>query len=220
MKYYPIFLDIRGRRCLVIGGGKVAKRKVDSLLQAGGQVTVISPTLTLGLTSLVAAGKIMYHRREYKPGDLKGFFLIYAATSNEEVHRHIAAEAAKRGVLLNVVDRPALCTFIVPSIVSQGDLTIAVSTGGASPALARRIGKTLREIFGPEYDQALQILAKIREKLTQTALSADERQKVFTALVESPLLDHLHAKRQTEINALLRQVVGKGFTLEKLGITL
>jgi precorrin-2 dehydrogenase / sirohydrochlorin ferrochelatase len=220
MKYYPIFLDIRGKCCLVIGGGEVAERKVESLLQAGGQVTVISPNLTPGLARLAAAGEIIYHQRKYKLGDLTGSFLTYAATNNEEVHQRIAAEAAKQRGLLNVADHPALCTFIVPSIVSQGDLTLAVSTGGASPALARHIGQTLRETFGPEYNQALQILARIREKLRPTALSAEERQQIFTTLVESPLLDHLHAKRQTEINTLLRQVVGEDFTLEQLGIVL
>lgn len=220
MKYYPIFLNLSGRRCLVMGGGEVAERKVESLLQAGGRVTVISLTLTPELASLAAAGEIMYHRRAYKPGDLKGFFLAYAVTNNAEVHRQIAAEAAEQGVLLNVVDRPALCTFIVPAIVSQGDLTIAVSTGGASPALARRVRKTLQETFGPEYGQALQLLARVREKLRQTTLSSHERQKVFMVLIESPLLDHLRARRQTEVNALLRQVVGEGFTLEQLGIAL
>lgn len=220
MKYYPIFLNIHGRPCLVIGGGEVAERKVESLLQAGGRVTVISPTLTPGLASLAAAGKVVYHQREYRPGNLKGFFLAYAATNNLEVHRHIAAEAAEQGVLLNVADCPALCTFIVPSILSRGDLTIAVSTGGASPALARHIRKVLEETFGSEYGQALQLLARVREKLRQTTLSSDERQKVFTALVESPLLDHLHARRQTEVNALLRQILGEDFVLEQLGITL
>ncbi len=220
MKYYPIFLDIRGKDCLVIGGGEVAERKVEPLLQAGGRVTVISPTLTPELACLAAEGKIVCHRREYKSGDLAGFFLVYATTNNEGIHKYIAAEAAEQGVLLNVADRPALCTFIVPSIVSQGDLTIAVSTSGASPALARHIGKTLRETFGPEYDQALQILARIREKLAYTALSADERKKIFTTLVESSLLDHLHARRQTEVNALIRQILGEDFVLEQLGIAL
>ncbi len=219
MRYYPIFLDIVGKPCLVIGGGEVAERKVSSLLEAGGRVTVISPTLTSRLASLAAAGTIRHLQRKYRGGDLRGFFLVHAATSDERAHQRIAVEAAQRGILLNVVDRPALCTFIVPAVVSRGDLTLAISTSGASPALAKRIRQKLEKVFGPEYDEALRILAKVRAKLRQVPLPPKERQKILITLAHSPLLDHLKAKRQTEVNKLLRQLAGEGFTLERLGLT-
>jgi precorrin-2 dehydrogenase/sirohydrochlorin ferrochelatase len=147
MQYYPIFLDLRAYPCLVIGGGTVAERKVQSLLQAHGQVTVISPTCTPQLRSWAVDRTITLYERPYCSGDLQGFSLVFAATSDETLHEKIAAEARGAGVLLNVVDRPALCSFIMPAVVSQGDLTLAISTGGASPALAKKIRQTLERHF-------------------------------------------------------------------------
>jgi len=219
MRYYPIFLDLKAHPCLVIGGGSVAERKVESLLQAQGQVTVISPMLTPQLRAWAADRKITVHERPYRPGDLQGFSLVFAATSDEAIHQQIAAEAREAGVFLNVVDRPALCSFIVPAIVSQGDLTLAISTGGASPALAKRIRRTLEQSFGPEYDLALQLLARLREQAVNKGLSSDERQRLFTTLVESPFLDYLRERRVDKLNALLREIAGKDCSFEHLGLS-
>ena len=220
MRYYPIFLDLSTHPCLVIGGGMVAERKVESLLQARGQVTVVSPTLTPKLRSWVADQVITAHERPYRSGDLKGFTLVFAATDDEELQRQIAAEAKAAGVFLNVVDRPALCSFIVPAIVSQGDLTLAISTGGASPALAKKIRHTLEQSFGPEYDLALRLLARVREQVVRTGLPAEERQRLFTALVDSPLLDYLRERQLDKLNALLQQLLGETCTLKALGLSL
>src|SRR5712691_10815036 len=219
MRYYPIFLDLSTHPCLVIGGGTVAERKVESLLQARGQVTVVSPTLTPKLRSWVADQVITAHERPYRPGDLKGFALVFAATDDEELQRQIAAEAKAAGVFLNVVDRPALCSFIVPAIVCQGDLTLAISTGGASPALAKKIRQTLEENFGSEYALALQLLARVRERVLRNGLSADERLRLFTALADSPLLDYLRERQVDKINALLQKTVGESCTLADLGLS-
>jgi len=219
MQYYPIFLDLRTHSCLVIGGGTVAERKVESLLRARGQVTVISPTCTARLRAWAQDGAITLYERPYRPGDLQGFPLVFAATTDESLHEKIAAEAREAGVFLNVVDRPALCSFIVPAVVSQGDLTLAISTGGASPALAKKIRQTLEENFGPEYALALQLLARVRERVVQNGLSADERQRLFTALADSPLLDYLRERQVDKINAFLRETVGEGCTLEELGLS-
>ncbi len=218
MRYYPIFLDLRAQRCLVIGGGEVAERKVETLLQAEGQVTVISPTLTPQLQSWAQKHQITAFLRPYQKGDVRGFSLVFAATDDEELHRQIAAEAQEAEVLLNVVDRPALCSFIVPAIVSQGDLTLAVSTSGASPALAKKIRRDLGRQFGPEYTQALALLARVRESLGNDRVAITERQRMFTALVESPLLDYLRAGQIDQINALLQKTVGAGYTCEALGL--
>lgn len=220
MQYFPIFLDLKTHPCLVIGGGPVAERKVEALLKVQGQVTVISPTLTANLRSWAVEGKLTIHERPYRPGDLRGFSLVFAATDDEALHEQIAAEARKTGAFLNVVDRPALCSFIVPAVVSQGDLTLAISTGGASPALAKKIRRTLEQSFGPEYDLALQLLARVRTRATNTKLSPQERQRRFTALVESPLLDYLRERQVDKLNALLRETIGEGCTLEELGILL
>jgi precorrin-2 dehydrogenase/sirohydrochlorin ferrochelatase len=202
---------------LVIGGGAVAERKVEALLQAQAQVTVVSPTLTPQLRAWAADRAITAYERPYRPGDLKGFSLVFAATGDEALHQQVAVEARKLGAFLNVVDRPALCSFIVPAIVARGDLTIAISTGGASPALAKKIRQHLQQHFGPEYDLALQLLARVRERVAQSGLSADERQRLFTALVNSPLLDYLHDWQIDKINALLQETVGESWTLEGLG---
>ena len=220
MKYYPIFLDLHAYPCLVIGGGTVAERKVQSLLQAHGRVTVISPTCTPQLRSWAVDRAITLYERLYRPGDLQGFSLVFAATTDEALHEKIAAEAREAGVLLNVVDRPALCSFIVPAVVFQGDLTLAISTGGASPALAKKVRQTLEQHFGPEYDLALQLLARVRERVVRNGLSADERQRLFTVLVDSPLLDYLRERQTDKLDALLQETVGESCTLEDLGFSL
>src|SRR5262245_60335194 len=187
MRYYPIFLDLQARPCLVVGGGEVAERKVQSLLQAEGQVTVVSPTLTPQLQAWRAERRIAAYLRPYETGDLKGFALVFASTDDDALQQRVAAEAREVGMLVNVVDRPALCSFIVPARVSQGDLTLAVSTGGASPALARKIRQALEQQFGVEYALTLQVLARVRELVSNEVQSCEERQRLFTALVESSL---------------------------------
>jgi precorrin-2 dehydrogenase len=220
MNYYPIFLRVAGRSCVVIGGGHVAEEKVQSLLLAGARITVISPQLTPGLTALAATNQITHHDRTYASGDVVGFFLAYAATDDEDLHVEIAAEAAAAGVLVNVVDRPRLCDFIMPSVVERGDLVIATSTGGASPAMARRIRCELEEIFGPEYALALTLLRRVRETLAASPHTGAERQRIFTALVDSPLLDYIRHGQRHDINALLASTVGNDISLTALGIEL
>jgi precorrin-2 dehydrogenase/sirohydrochlorin ferrochelatase len=163
---------------------------------------------------------ITLHERSYRPGDLQGFSVAFAATDDETLHNRIAAEARKAGVLLNVVDRPALCSFIVPAVVSRGDLTLAISTGGASPALAKKIRKTLEQHFGPEYDLALRLLARVRERVARDGLSSDERQQLFTTLTDSPLLDYLRDRQTDKLNALLQETLGASCTLEDFGLSL
>lgn len=220
MKYYPIFLRVAGRACLVIGGGTVAAQKVESLLNAGAAVTVISPELTPEIAALAATQRVMHHRRCYQSGDLHGFFLAYAATGEAQVQTAIAREAETAGVLLNVVDAPQLCTFIVPSVMHRGDLVIATSTSGTSPALARRIRRDLEHRFGPEYDLALRLLGRLREAFKERSLPAAERQRIFGTLVDSPLIDYLRNGQRADIDRLLSTTVGDGVSLETLGVEL
>jgi precorrin-2 dehydrogenase/sirohydrochlorin ferrochelatase len=218
VQYYPIFLRVAGRPCAVIGGGRVGERKVVSLLDAGAEVTVISPELTPGLATMAGRGLVRHRARRYREGDLEGFFLVYAATNDDRAHAEIAQEAATAGVLLNVVDRPQLCTFIVPSILERGDLTVAVSTAGGSPALARRVRLAIDAALGPEYEQALTLLARLRDRLRASSLSASDRQQLFTQLVESELLDHLRAGDAAAVDALLARYAGTDCSLASLGM--
>jgi len=220
MKYYPVFLRVADRRCVVVGGGEVAARKVESLLAAGAAVAVVSPALTAGLARRAARGEIEHVDRPYRPGDLEGALLAYAATDDEALHAGIARDAAASGVLLNVVDRPQWCQFIVPSIVSRGDLTVAVSTGGGSPALARRVRADVERALGPEYERALEVLARLRRHLQELPLSTAERQRILTGLVASDLLDHLRAPDPAAVDRLLARHVGHDVSLASLGADL
>jgi siroheme synthase-like protein len=164
-RYYPISLDIDGKRCVVVGGGEVALRKVNTLLEHDAIVQVMSMELCPELEELFAAGRIMAAKRPYADGDLAGAFLVIAATDDAGTNRRVVAEAGKINALVNVVDVPDLSNFIVPSHLRRGDLSIAVSTGGASPALARRIRERLETEFGDEYAALLALVGQVRSEL-------------------------------------------------------
>jgi len=220
MKYYPIFLRVEGRACVVVGGGAVAERKVASLRQAGAQVTVVSPELTATLTAQAERGEIAVRPRCYQTGDLHGMFLAFAATNDELMHAAIASEAEDAGVPLNVVDRPKCCSFIVPSLMTRGDLMVAVSTSGASPALARRVRRDIEGALGPEYDRALVVLACLRRHLEGQGLSVDDRRRIFTGLVQSDLLESLTGPDWDAVDRLLAHHVGQDVSLARIGATL
>ncbi|MBI4515419.1 MAG: bifunctional precorrin-2 dehydrogenase/sirohydrochlorin ferrochelatase [Deltaproteobacteria bacterium] len=220
MRYYPMFLRIEGRPCLVIGGGEVAERKVLSLLKADARVTVISPALTPTLAALADRRQIVHHARRYRPEDLDGAWIAFAATNDEAVHAGIGRDAERAGVPLNVVDRPRLCTFIVPSVIERGELTVAISTGGASPAFARRLREELEQLLGPEYAQALAILRAVRRQLQSEARPQPERQAILTALARSGIVDLLRTQQSAAIDRLLRTTVGDGTSVASLRVNL
>lgn len=218
MKYFPVFLRLSGRKCLVVGGGPVATQKVRGLLDGSAKVTVISPQLTDTLTQLKLEGRVAHLPRAYQHGDLAGFFIAFAATGHDDVDRRIADEAADAGVLLNVVDRPELCDFISPSVVTRDDLIIAISTSGASPAMARQLREKLEAEIGPEYALALQLLGRLRHRLKELHTPAPERTRIFNELVESPLLELLRVGRFDEVDALICNTAGAEFSLSRLDI--
>ena len=165
MGYYPVLLDLAGRRCVMIGGGIIAGRRVDGLLTAGARVTVISPRLTRTLAALAAEGRIDHEAREYRDGDLDGADLAFVATDAGEVNAAVAREARARGVWINAADDPARCTFILPALVRRGDLTVAVATGGSSPALARAIREELETYLTDDYATLAAIAAEARREV-------------------------------------------------------
>src|ERR1700731_135477 len=158
MGYIPIFLDVTGRECVVVGGGEVAARKVESLLEAGAQVTVVSPRLSQSMEAIVDNGSVTHLARNYERGDIHGCVLVYAATDNPKLHRELSAEARALGIPVNVVAVAELCSFIAPAVVKRGALQIAISTGGASPAFAARLRRNLEDQFGDEYARTLEVL--------------------------------------------------------------
>lgn len=207
MRYYPIFLDIKGKPCVVIGGGNVAERKVLSLLDAGAQVLVISPKLTPALKKLANKKKIGYCPKAYEKGNLKGFFLAYSATNDQKVNRDVFNEAKRQGVLLNVVDVPELCNFIVPSVVERGDLLIAISTSGKSPAMAKKIRQQLEKEFGREYAVFLDIMGKIRDKVLTRSKESDKNKRLFERIVDSPMIEWIKEGKKKEINRFLKKIL-------------
>jgi len=216
MGYLPIFVSLQGRRCVVIGGGEVAERKVATLLDAGACVCVISPTLTSGLRQLSSRGAFEHLARAWQPGDIADFALAFAATDDPGAHRAIAAEAREAGIPINVADEPDLCDFITPSIVRRGDLQIAISTAGASPALASRIRRDLEAIIGPEYETITAILRAARSYLRETNRDARERARILQAIAFSDIAERVREASWESIDRLLMEHLGAG--LDRLGI--
>ncbi|HLB05818.1 MAG TPA: bifunctional precorrin-2 dehydrogenase/sirohydrochlorin ferrochelatase [Thermodesulfobacteriota bacterium] len=218
MKYYPIFLDIRNKPCVVIGGGDVAERKVVSLLSAGARITVVSPEFTISLEGMGEDGKILLIKRPYQEGDLKEAFLAYAATNEEDINNRVYMEGEKEGILLNVVDEPDMCDFIVPSVVKRGALSIAISTGGASPAFAKRLRLEMEERYGEEYSVFLEIMAAIRQKLLTKGSVSDKNKKIFNKLASSSMPDMIKMERWNEVDETIVSLLGEDFSLASLGI--
>lgn len=167
LAYYPVFLSIRGKKCVVIGGGMVALRKVRALLDCGAKVTVVSPTLHPDLTHLAEVGRISSLQREFEPGDLAGSLIAIAATDERGINQKVSDEARDRGVLVNVIDSSEQSDFIIPSFFRRGDLTVAVSTAGMSPALARKIRTKLEGLLGEEFALVLSIIGDVRSGFRQ-----------------------------------------------------
>lgn len=165
--YYPIFLNIMGKRCVVIGGGKVALRKVKRLFECGADVTVISPRLHIDIIRLAAKRAIHLIQREYKLEDLKKAAIVMACTDDKDLNRKVADQAKKRKLLVNVADDPESSDFIIPSSFRRGKLTVAVSTSGVSPALSRKIRTNLQKSFGEEYASLLPLVGEVRSALKE-----------------------------------------------------
>lgn len=198
MAYYPINLDLQNKKCIVVGGGTVAERKVMSLLEFGGRVVVIAPELTPALKQLAEQGKIEHVSAEYQPGSLKGAFLVIAATNERHVNEAVAEEAERLGILVNIVDTPALCNFFVPAAVKRGDLIISVSTSGKSPALAKHIREKLEADFGPEFGMLADLLGAIREKVKAKYSNQRDRNSAYERIINSNVLALLAEGRSEE----------------------
>jgi precorrin-2 dehydrogenase / sirohydrochlorin ferrochelatase len=216
MGYLPISVNLDGRRCVVAGGGEVAERKVLVLLESGARVCVISPKLTAELRRLAAANAFEYLAREWKSGDLKDCLLAFAATGDAEVDRAMAGEARALRVPINVADGPELCDFITPSVVRRGDLQIAISTAGASPALASRLRRDLQVIIGPEYETVTEIMRAARTYVRKRQHDSRERARILQAIALSDIAEHVRQADWAAIDRLLNRHLGAG--LDALGI--
>lgn len=212
MGYLSFNIQIEGKEIVVVGGGKVAERKVGNILPAGAKLTVISPTVTFELQQLRDSGLIFHIPRKYQSGDLDSAFMAIAATNDRETNRQVASDACNLGILAEITDNPSSGNITSPAIIRQGDLSVAISTNNLAPALAATIKRELLLLFGPEYARSVTLLGRIREKLLTDGRGSTYNKQVLSNLAEK--LPVLFASGATEqIDELLQQHLGQGCTL-------
>ena len=207
MDFLPVFMNVKGRKCLVVGGGKVASRKVFMLLRAGAAVTVVSPELCQDLEIRKNEAEIIHLPRGFEEGDLQDCRLVIAATNDETVNRTVSELAQQKGIPVNVVDAPDLCSFIVPSIIDRNPVQIAISTGGASPVLARLLRSRLETFIPSAYGRLARLVESFREKVKTKFSSSDEIRTFWEQILEGPVADNLIAGKDKMARELLENAV-------------
>ena len=207
--YYPVYLNLQSRRCVIIGGGTVAEGKIGRLLDSGADICVVSPVATPGIRQFVADGFVRWEQREYRSGDLDGAFIAIAATNFREVNRRIFEEAEQRGVMLNAVDDPPNCSFIAPSIVQRGPVTLAISTGGVSPALARKLRESLQSSDDLAWADLSSVMAVARSHLREVGLLSSIDPQRWQCCITLQLLALAQDGREADaVEALLARLTG------------
>jgi len=216
MKYYPVNLDMRNRKCLVVCGGSVGTRKVMTLLECGAKVTVVSTDVAEKLQELSDSDIIKLEKRPFHISDLDEMFLVIGATDNQEINRKIHSEAERLGILCNIADRPEDCNFILPAIVNRGDLIIAISTSGKSPAFAKKMRKDLEKKFGTEYAEFLKLMGEIRNKLLSEDHEPEAHKHLFEQLIKRDIVKMIKERQTENIDSLLFEILGEGYILGEL----
>jgi precorrin-2 dehydrogenase / sirohydrochlorin ferrochelatase len=206
-RYYPLFFDLEGKGVLVVGGGEVARRKVETLLDYNARISIVSRDLDGTIKGWVDEGKVRYLGSEFRDEFLRDMWVVIAATNDKGLNHRVSESARKKGLLVNAVDQPEDCNFIVPSIIHRGDLVIAVSTSGKSPALAKKIRRELEDRFGEEYALFLIFMGRLRKEILARGHSQKENQVLFQEVVDSPLLDALAASDRKRIHTILREIL-------------
>ncbi|MCK5070424.1 MAG: bifunctional precorrin-2 dehydrogenase/sirohydrochlorin ferrochelatase [Desulfocapsa sp.] len=207
MSLYPVNLDISGMRCLVVGGGSVASRKIASLLPCGAVLSVISPEVCPYIENLAGSGLLQWKSRGYKTGDLDDVKLVFAATNRPEIQTQIVKEARLAGIFTNVIDMPEACTFQVPASFRQGELLFTVSTAGGSPALAAQIKRDLEKNYGPEYGQLVAMMADLRKGIVNSNNNPVEHKRVFEKLINNDILECIREQRWSKLSTMLQQIL-------------
>ena len=203
-KFYPIHLNVTGKKCVIIGGGKVAYRKACSLKGSGADVVVVSPEVC---PEMVNEEGLVLIKKEYEECFLDGALLVIAATDNEAINKNVTEDAEKRSIIVNVVDYPERCSFIVPSAINRGDLCISISTGGASPAVAKRIREELEAVFGKEYEEYLGLLTEMRSLAMSSIKDSVKRRKVLQRLAEKDIFDAVKSEGVKIAEAKMREII-------------
>jgi len=196
--YYPIFLDIEDRDVVIIGGGNVCARKAETMMNYGARVTVVSPEFTEEIEGWARNGRLEIRRKTYEESDLDGANIVIASTDVQSINEQIAADCRRRRIPVNVVDVTPLCEFIVPAIVDKGSVTLAISTGGKSPALARTLKEDLYRLIGPEYAEVNDALGTLRESAKRVLPTDVDRKRFFDGIIARGILHMLREGRRRE----------------------
>ena len=196
--YYPIFIDVEDHDVVIVGGGEVCARKAETMMRYGARVTVVSPEFTPEIEAWGHDGKLALRRKRYESGDLEGASIVIASTDDTKVNEQVAADARARKLPVNIVDVTPLCEFIVPAIIEKGSVTIAVSTGGKSPALARTLKEDLIRAVGPEYAEVNDLLGSLRDSAKQVLPTDADRKRFFDSLIAAGILDMIRDGRRDE----------------------
>jgi precorrin-2 dehydrogenase/sirohydrochlorin ferrochelatase len=215
-RYYPIFLDLEGKRILVVGGGRVAQRKIVSLVEHGALVQVIAKELNTYVASMARKGLIEYAGQEFEESHLEGVFLVIAATDDASLNRLVSDKAMNKGLLVNAVDQPSECNFIVPSVLRRGDLVVAVSTSGKSPAFARKVREDLEKHLGNEFELFLTLMGNIRKRVLSQGFTQERNRELFEELVKSQLLGSIRANDWGRAASIISKVLGRTFSPEEI----
>ncbi|MBC8059132.1 MAG: bifunctional precorrin-2 dehydrogenase/sirohydrochlorin ferrochelatase [Clostridiaceae bacterium] len=209
-KYYPMMLNIENKKCLIVGGGDIAYRKILELKDYGANITVVSISINEDIKVFVDTGAINYFQDTYDKTYVENAFIVVASTNDEEVNNQVFKDCSEKGILVNVVDDPKNCSFIVPSKIKRGDLTISISTNGKSPTLSRSIREELEKKYDEDYEVYLNILGDVRKEVIDKVKDADRKKEIFNAIIKEDYLNklklHGEAKVREEINEYLRNL--------------
>jgi precorrin-2 dehydrogenase / sirohydrochlorin ferrochelatase len=211
-RYYPVSLDLKDKKCLVIGGGKVAERKIIALLECKAMVYVVSPKVTSYVDNLANKGKIYLEKRTYQKSDIKDSFLVIGATDDELVNKEIAINCNIDNVLLNIVDDPVKCNFILPAVLRRGSLSISISTEGKSPLLARRIKEKLEKDFDESYQEFIDLLGTVRVFVINEIKDPEERLKKFNQIIDSDILELIRRGENEKVKERINHVLGNSWS--------
>lgn len=209
MSMYPVNLDIGGKLCLVVGGGKVAARKVRGLLAAGARVRVISPALHARLEALLAQDGIEWQRKAFVAEDVEGAFLVFAATDQPEVQAAVLAAARSQNLLINMADNPVDCDFQVPAVLRRGELSISIATNGTTPAVAALVRRQLEGMIGEEYALLTALVGALREEILSLPLSEAEKKILFQKILQDDIVLWLRGRQWTKVQRHLEEVIGR-----------
>lgn len=220
ISYFPIYLEIKGKKVLVVGGGIVAQRKIESLLETGALIVVVSIKVTNQIRQFEKEGRIKIIGRQYEESFLENVFMVIAATDNAELNHRVSKDAREKGLLINAVDQPQDCNFIFPSVMKRGDLTLAISTSGKSPALARKIREQLEQEFGQEYEVLLKIMGNLRKEILSWKLPQDRNKGLFNQLIEGSLLEAARKRDWNRASEIINRILDMNYSsaqIKKMG---